>query len=240
MTDSNEPVRILAHSAAASRISRRALLGGAAVGALGASGLLAGCGTSSGTAGAGASSTPGAVEDTLHMYTWGAYNSPKVIKSYETEFGAKFTMDSYNSNEQLINKLVAAKGASGYDVVVPTGPFVPAMIQQDLLEPLDLSRIPNFSNLDPAYSDQSWDPGNSHTVCKDWGTTGYVYDKTKIDRQMTTWQDYLDVATDHGPGSAGRLRGVPGQHPRPAHQGVRLLPRRPGDPAEQLRTGLRM
>ena len=42
------------------------------------------------------------------MYTWGEYNSPKVIKEFETEFSLKFTLDSYNSNEQMIAKLAAA------------------------------------------------------------------------------------------------------------------------------------
>jgi spermidine/putrescine transport system substrate-binding protein len=206
MTDSNEPVKILANPVAAARISRRALLVGATGAAIGGSALLSACGGGSeagSTAGAG--STPGAVEDTLNMYTWGAYNSPKVIKSFEAESGAKFTLDSYNSNEELIAKLTAAKGNSGYDLVVPTGPFLPAMIANDLLDPMDISRLQNFGNIEAQYTNQPWDPNNSHSVVKDWGTTGYVYDNTKIDREMKTWQDFLDVATTVASGQVSVL-----------------------------------
>jgi len=90
---------------------------------------------------------------------------------------------------------VAAKGTSGFDIVVPTGTFIPQMVQNGLLEALDLTRLPNFANVDPAFADQPWDPGNGYSVVKAWGSTGYAYDSSKIDREMTSWQDFLDVAT---------------------------------------------
>lgn len=42
--------------------------------------------------------------------------------------------------------------------------------------------------------DQSWDPGNMSSICKAWGTTGFVCDTTKIDRELTSWGDFLDAA----------------------------------------------
>lgn len=206
MTISNEPVNILASPAAARRISRRALLAGATGAAIGGSALLSACGggeSSTTTPAAGGSAPP--VEDTLNMFTWGAYNSPKVIKMFENEYNTSFKLDSYNSNEELIAKLTAAKGQSGYDLVVPTGPFIPAMAANELLQELNLDWITNFGNLEDQYKDNSWDPGNKFTVCKDWGTTGYVYDNTKIDRDMATWQDFLDVASTIASGQTSVL-----------------------------------
>ena len=206
MTDSNEPINILASTESASRISRRLFLAGGLAAGVGGSALLSACGNSGTTdTPAAGGTTAGPVEDKLEMYTWGEYNSPKVIKEFETATGAKFTLSSYNSNEQLIAKLTAAQGTSGYDLVVPTGPFVPALVANDLIQPLDLSRIPNFKNLEPQYTDQPWDPGNAHSVCKDWGTTGYVYDTTKISAEMTTWQDFLDVAMGEASGQVSVL-----------------------------------
>ena len=43
------------------------------------------------------------------------------------------TIDVYNSNEEAVAKLEAAKGASGYDMVVPSGPYIPQMVAKDLL-----------------------------------------------------------------------------------------------------------
>jgi|tagenome__1003787_1003787.scaffolds.fasta_scaffold20978054_3 spermidine/putrescine transport system substrate-binding protein len=198
MTDSNEPIKILAPPAAANRISRRLFLGTAA-GAAGTA-MLSACGSDSSSTTDGAAAPAGAVEDKLNMYTWGEYNSPQVIKDFEAKDDLKMTLDSYNSNEQLIAKLTAAQGTAGYDIVVPTGPFIPAMVEQDLIEELDLSRITNFDNLEPQYKNQSWDPGNKHSICKDWGTTGYAYDTTKVDGPMSTWQDFLDVGMGQASG----------------------------------------
>ncbi|MEO8328367.1 MAG: spermidine/putrescine ABC transporter substrate-binding protein [Candidatus Nanopelagicales bacterium] len=207
MTDSNEPINILASPEAVDRISRRLFMAGGLAAGVGGAALLSGCGNDDAptTPGAGASGSSGPIESNLEMFTWGEYNSPKVIKSFETENDLKFTLSSYNSNEQLIAKLQAAQGTSGYDLIVPTGPFIPALVQQELVQPLDLTRIPNFKNLDVQYTDQPWDPGNQYSVCKDWGTTGYCYDTTQITTEMATWQDFLDVAMGEASGQVSVL-----------------------------------
>lgn len=203
MTDSNEPIKILAPPAAVDRISRRLFMGGAAGAAVAGSALLSACGADTAT---DTSATPaGAIEDSLNMFTWGEYNSPKVIKAFETDNNLDFTLDSYNSNEQLIAKLSAAKGTAGYDIIVPTGPFIPALVENELVQELDLTRLKNFGNLEEQYKDQEWDPGNKYSICKDWGTTGYAYDTTKIDVEMSTWQDFLDVAMNQASGNVSIL-----------------------------------
>jgi spermidine/putrescine transport system substrate-binding protein len=199
MTDSNEPIKILAPPAAIDRISRRLFMGGAAGAAVAGSALLSACGDDAET---DTTATPaGEIEDALNMFTWGEYNAPKVIKTFETENDLEFTLDSYNSNEQMIAKLSAAKGTAGYDLIVPTGPFIPALVENELVQELDLTRLKNFGNLEEQYTDQEWDPGNKYSICKDWGTTGYAYDTTKIDREMATWQDFIDVAMNEASGN---------------------------------------
>ncbi len=203
MSDLNEPIKILAPPEAAQRISRRLFMGGAAGAAVAGSTLLSACGDDTATDTTAAPA--GEIESELNMFTWGEYNSPKVIKTFEGDNGLKFTLDSYNSNEQLIAKLSAAKGTSGYDIIVPTGPFIPALVENELIQELDLSRIKNFDNLEEEYKDQPWDPGNKYSVCKDWGTTGYAYDTTKINKEMTTWQDFIDVAMNEASGNVSIL-----------------------------------
>jgi spermidine/putrescine transport system substrate-binding protein len=63
--------------------------------------------------------------------------------------------------EEAIQKLVTAGGNGGYDMMCPTGVYIPQLVGEDLLEPLDLSRVTNFKNLDPAYTNQAWDPATS-------------------------------------------------------------------------------
>lgn len=204
MSENNEPIRILAPPETVNRISRRMFLGGATGAMVGGSMLLSACGSDDTETDTGPSAA-GEIEDQLNMYTWGGYNSPKVIKEFEELNGLQFKLDSYGSNEAMIAKLNAAGATSGYDLVVPTGPFIPAMVSQELIQELDLTRLKNFGNLETQYTDQEWDPDNKYSICKDWGTTGYAYDTTKIDVEMTDWQDFLDVAMNQASGNMSIL-----------------------------------
>jgi spermidine/putrescine transport system substrate-binding protein len=191
-----DTVRVLASRAAAGRISRRGFLSGALVAGLGSGFLLSGCGSKTD----GATSGDGKLSGQLNMYSWGEYDDPQVLKDFTAKHGPKLQIDAYGSNEEMIAKLVAAGGTSGFDIVVPTGTFIPQMAQNGLLEELDLSGIPNFANIQSEFADQSWDPGNKHSICKAWGTTGYVYDSTKITRELKTWADFLDAAQNEAAG----------------------------------------
>lgn len=129
---------------------------------------------------------------TLAMYTWGAYNDPDIVGALaEKDLGVKMKVDYYTSNEDLITKLQASKGTSGYDIVVPTGPYIPQMITNNLLMKFDKSKLPNMVNVDPNYLAQAWDPTNDYSVCKDWGSTGWMYDKTKVKADIKTWSDFI-------------------------------------------------
>lgn len=135
----------------------------------------------------------------LNMYTWGAYNDPDIVGALaEKDLGVKMQVSYYTSNEDLITKLQASKGTSGFDIVVPTGPYIPQMLQNGLLEKFDKSKLPNMVNVDPNYLAQAWDPTNDYSVCKDWGSTGWIYNKTIIKTEIKTWGDFIAVCTGEG------------------------------------------
>ena len=85
-------------------------------------------------------------------------------------------------------------------MMCPTGVYIPQLVGEDLLEELDMSRIPNFANLDPAYTNQAWDPGNKYAICKNWGWTGWIYDTTIVTTEIKTWADFIDVAMGEASG----------------------------------------
>ncbi|MEZ5250678.1 MAG: extracellular solute-binding protein [Ilumatobacteraceae bacterium] len=87
-------------------------------------------------------------------------------------------VDYYPSNEDLITKLSAANGNSGFDIVVPTGAYIPQMIEKGLLQKFDKALLPNMVNVDPLYMARDWDPTNDYSVCKNWGSTGFFYNTT--------------------------------------------------------------
>ena len=74
-----------------------------------------------------------------------------------------------------------------------------------LLTELDHSKLPNMKNLTPKVVNTSFDPGNKYSVCKDWGSTGYVYDTTVVKRDLKSWADFLDCAQKEASGSMSLL-----------------------------------
>jgi len=136
----------------------------------------------------------GHITKNLYIYTWGQYDNPTTFSAWQKGVNIPLHFGSYNSNEEMIAKLELAKGTAGYDIVVPTGGYIPEMAAKKLLLPLDKSKIPNFAGLDPALLNFPWDPGNKYTAPKDFGTTGYIYDKSIITRKMSTWQDFVTAA----------------------------------------------
>jgi spermidine/putrescine transport system substrate-binding protein len=178
-------------------LSRRTALQTAAVGT--AAAALAAC-SKNVAPGAGATAAPTSsgspqLEDTLNLYNWSAYFSPDNKKGFEQEYGVTITEDNYASNEEMMAKLQG--GAEGYDLIAPTGYAVEAMIAGNLLMPLDLSRIPNLSNADPQFLNAGFDPGNAHSVPKDWGTTGVGYLTDFVKEDITTWAQFYDLAAQY-------------------------------------------
>ena len=193
-------VTFLAPRAASARLSRRALLAGFGVVGLGA---LSACGKT--TKMAASPPTDGELESKLNLYSWGDYDNPELLDAFKSKNDILVQVDAYGSNEELVAKLSTSRGTSGYDVVVPTGSNIPQMLEHDLLQELDLSLIPNFKHMDPNFTHQYFDPDNTYSICKAWGTTGFVYNTKKIDKELTSWQDFLDTAQKEAAGTTALL-----------------------------------
>lgn len=226
MSNRPDPITILAPQGFRRALSRRSFLqlGGAAAGVA----FLAACGgdddsgssdTSAGSspAGTGASVPAGSIlgdysnvintaSGTLAMFTWGDYNDPEIVGALaESALGVSMKVDYYASNEDLITKLSASNGTSGYDIVVPTGPFIPQMIEKQLIQKFDLSKLPNMVNVDPLYLGQAWDPGNEYSVCKDWGSTGWMWNNAVLGKDIATWNDFIAVSMAEASGNVSVL-----------------------------------
>ena len=103
---------------------------------------------------------PALARDQLHLYNWNNYIAPETVKRFESVCQCEVVQTYYSDNEELLAKLAA--GAKGYDVLVPTSNAVQALIRGHQLKPLDKTAIPNLKNVDPAYLDTPFDPGNQY------------------------------------------------------------------------------
>ena len=131
---------------------------------------------------------------TLNVYNWGEYISVDdgdgqfdVNREFEALTGIKVNYTTFASNEELYAKLKS--GGSSYDIIIPSDYMISRMINEGMLEPLNLDNIPNFSLIDPDYTDMEYDPGNHYSVPYTWGTVGIIYNTTLVDEEddVASW-----------------------------------------------------
>ena len=124
---------------------------------------------------------------TLHLYNWGEYTGENIIRNFEEETGATVVMENFDSNEQMYIKV--ANGES-YDILVPSDYMIQRLIQEELLQKLDHSKLDCMELLTDDVKGLPYDPKNEYSVPYFWGTAGIVYDKTKVDIKDLEEQGY--------------------------------------------------
>ncbi len=121
---------------------------------------------------------PALAADQLHLYNWNNYIAPETVKRFEALCKCEVVQTYYSDNEELLAKLAA--GAKGYDVLVPTSNAVQALIRGGQLQPLDKGKLSNLKNVDPAYLNTPFDPGNKYSVPYAMSTTIIGYNDVKM------------------------------------------------------------
>ncbi|MGI6245932.1 MAG: polyamine ABC transporter substrate-binding protein [Pseudochelatococcus sp.] len=134
-----------------------------------------------------------AQQKTVHVYNWSDYVDPETLDAFTKETGIKVVYDTYDNNEIVETKLLTGK--SGYDIVVPSGPFLQRLIKAGVFQKIEPEKIPNARNLWPEISERLavFDPGNEHAINYMWGTTGIGVNVAKVrerlgaDAVLNTW-----------------------------------------------------
>ena len=133
--------------------------------------------------------------DELHLYNWNNYIAPETVQRFEASCKCKVIQTYYGDNEEMLAKLAA--GAKGYDILVPTGNALDALIKQKALKPLDKSQLPNLKNVNPAYINKDFDKGNLYSVPYAYTITLLGYNDQKIKElgiPVDSWATIFDPA----------------------------------------------
>lgn len=116
--------------------------------------------------------------DELHLYNWNNYIAPETVQRFEVFCKCKVVQTYYGDNEEMLAKLAA--GAKGYDIIVPTGNALDALIRQQALLPLDKAQLPNLKNINPVYLNTDFDKGNKYSVPYAYTVTLIGYNDQKV------------------------------------------------------------
>jgi spermidine/putrescine transport system substrate-binding protein len=121
----------------------------------------------------------------LYVFIWSDYIKPGLIAKFEEENNCRVIIDTYDSNESMYAKLKL--GASAYDIIFPSNYIFSLMQEQGMLQPIDLTAIPNAKYLDPHY----FSPFNKSDVTEGIpymvSCTGIGYRQDKIHQIAPSW-----------------------------------------------------
>lgn len=127
----------------------------------------------------------------LTLYNWIDYLPQSVMDAFEEEYGITINYVYYESQEEAAENIRAGKK---YDLVVLPPELIPGLYNEGYLAPIDYSNVLNFKNVSPNFRDLAFDPGNKYSVPFHWGTTGLIYRKDLVDKEITSWSDLWDPA----------------------------------------------
>ena len=134
--------------------------------------LLVGCGQSKKSA------------QVLNIYNVGDYIDEDLITKFEEETGIDVVYETYDTNEAMYQKLKS--GSTKYDLIFPSDYMVEKLISEDLVSPIDYSKIPNYKYIMKDFRNPAYDPGNKYSVPYMWGTFGILYNKD-VDSWDVLW-----------------------------------------------------
>jgi spermidine/putrescine transport system substrate-binding protein len=138
--------------------------------------------------------------DRLIFSTWPNYHNQGILDNFTKTTGVNLQVNAFGSNEEMLAKLQA--GATGWDVFVPTNYTISNYVELDLIQELDLSRLPNYdaSSNNPKFAGPATINGKVYCVPKNWGTTGFIVNTKQIDSGPKSWKDFFDVTMGKGSG----------------------------------------
>lgn len=149
----------------------------------------------------------GKQQDVLYLYNWTYYTPDSVIEAFEKKYNVKVVYDDFASNEDMFAKLMA--GSKGYDLIVPSADYVSIMIKLNMLEKIDITKVPNVRYLRHEVLNRiQYDPQMNFSVPYYMGAAGVavntkevpdyerswnIFERTDLKNRMTMMDDMREV-----------------------------------------------
>ena len=132
-------------------------------------------------------------EATLSLLVWEGYADPSFVRDFEEANHCKVTASYMGSSDDLVAKLRGGS-ASNYDVISPSSDVASSIVHAGLAEPLDLSKIPTYSQLSPKLRDLPLvkAAGQTFGVPFMWGPNPLLYDTTAFMQAPDSWSIFWD------------------------------------------------
>lgn len=129
-------------------------------------------------------------ENELNVLNWSSYIPDDVIHDFEKEYNIKVNYSTYSSNEELLAKVTSTKLGT-YDLIFPSDYMIKVMINKELLQKIDKSKLNNYKNIDERYMNKEYDYGNNYSLPFLAASIVITYNNDKINN-ITSFNDLLN------------------------------------------------
>lgn len=126
----------------------------------------------------------------INVYNWGEYlsdgssSSIAVNKEFEKLTGIHVNYSTFASNEEFYARL--KNKSTRPDIAILSDYMISRMISENMLNPIDFKKIPNYKNIDLNFKNLDYDINNQYSVPYLWGTVGIIYNK-KFINNVDSW-----------------------------------------------------
>lgn len=131
-------------------------------------------------------------KEQINVLNWSSYIPDEIILDFEKETGIKVNYSTYSSNEELLAKVSNAKKGT-YDLIFPSDYMIKIMINKNMLENIDKTKLKNYSNLNEKYLNQPYDKGNKYSLPFLAASTIISINREFIKDEITSYNDLLNT-----------------------------------------------
>src|SRR5712692_4328980 len=127
-------------------------------------------------------------EASLSLLVWEGYADPATVHAFEQSRHCKVMATYMGTSDELVAKLRGGS-ASNYDVISPSSDVATSIVRAGLVAPLDLSKLPTYSQLSAKLRDLPLAKANGQVygVPFMWGPNPLLYDTTAFSQPPDSW-----------------------------------------------------
>lgn len=136
-----------------------------------------------------------AMAQEVRLFSFEGYAEPEWVEPFESATGCKVNVAYTGSVDEMFAKMVGSDGAD-YDLISIDTSLFPRYLEQGLIIPYDMSKVPNTANLLPSFRSVSevLSGGKTYGVPIAWGSLGLIYDKAAFPSGVDSWEALWDPA----------------------------------------------
>jgi len=129
----------------------------------------------------------------LRLLTWEGYADDQWVNEFQAKHNATVKVTYTGSVDEIFAKLLASNGED-FDVIAVETSSYKRLVEQKLLKPLQLDRLPNRANLGPTFQAVKaivFD-GKTYAAPFAWGSIPLIYDKKEFPTPPDSWSVLWD------------------------------------------------